>query len=245
MFQLNVPRYTFAIQVLVVNVKILVVEDDLTLADFIVKGLRQAGYTVDVSHDGKEALLLSVGEHYDLVVLDRMLPSVDGLTILRTLRASVNAVPVLVLSALDEVDQRVEGLAAGADDYLTKPFAFKELLARVQVLLRRPSQTPGDQAILETAQIRVDLRKQKVWVENKEVSFQPREFRLLEYLMRHQGQLVSRTMLLENVWDYHFDPQTNVVDVHISRLRQKLQTQNGKSLIRTVRGAGYVFESID
>jgi two-component system OmpR family response regulator len=171
-----------------------------------------------------------------------MLPSIDGMTILRTLRASSDKVPVLILSALDEVDQRVEGLAAGADDYLTKPFAFKELLARVEVLLRRETSKTEELALIEIANVRLDLRMQKVWVNEREVAFQSRELRLLEYLMRHEGQLVSRTMLLENVWDYHFDPQTNVVDVHISRLRQKLDTSGKPSLIRTVRGSGYVFE---
>ncbi len=223
--------------------KILVIEDDLTLAEFVVKGLKEVGYTVDVSHNGKEALLMSVTEHYDLVILDRMLPQVDGLTILRTLRASNNQTPVLILSALAEVDQRVEGLAAGADDYLTKPFAFKELHARVQALLRRPVPSSSTSTTLECAYVRIDLSKQKAWVEGEEVGFQPREFRLLEYLMRHEGQLVSRTMLLESVWDYHFDPQTNIVDVHISRLRQKLDKGHSTSLIKTVRGAGYVFEA--
>jgi two-component system OmpR family response regulator len=224
-------------------VKVLVVEDDSTLADFVSKGLKEAGYTVDVSNDGKEALVQSATEHYDLIVLDRMLPNVDGLTILRTLRASANLTPVIVLSALSEVDQRVEGLTAGADDYLTKPFSFKELLARVQVLLRRPQGLQSTATVLEIANVRVDISKQKVWVAGLEVNFQPREFRLLEYLMRHEGQLVSRTMLLESVWEYHFDPQTNIVDVHISRLRQKLDKDRTGSLIKTVRGAGYVFET--
>ncbi|WP_196160439.1 response regulator transcription factor [Reinekea sp. G2M2-21] len=223
--------------------KILVVEDDPTLAAFICKGMQEAGYTVDQVQDGKEALMISATENYDLLILDRMLPNVDGLTILRTLRASNNVTPVLVLSALSEVDQRVEGLTAGADDYLTKPFSFKELLARTQALLRRPKFSQNASTILECAQVKIDLSKQKVWVDGEEISFQPREFRLLEYLMRHEGQLVSRTMLLESVWDYHFDPQTNIVDVHISRLRQKLDKGRSVSLIKTIRGAGYVFEA--
>ena len=223
--------------------KILVVEDDPTLAAFICKGMQEAGYTVDQVQDGKEALMISATENYDLLILDRMLPNVDGLTILRTLRASNNATPVLILSALSEVDQRVEGLTAGADDYLTKPFSFKELLARTQALLRRPKFSQNASTILECAQVKIDLSKQKVWVDGEEISFQPREFRLLEYLMRHEGQLVSRTMLLESVWDYHFDPQTNIVDVHISRLRQKLDKGRSVSLIKTIRGAGYVFEA--
>ncbi len=223
--------------------KILVVEDDPTLAAFICKGMQEAGYTVDQVQDGKEALMISATENYDLLILDRMLPNVDGLTILRTLRASNNVTPVLILSALSEVDQRVEGLTAGADDYLTKPFSFKELLARTQALLRRPKFSQNASTILECAQVKIDLSKQKVWVDGEEISFQPREFRLLEYLMRHEGQLVSRTMLLESVWDYHFDPQTNIVDVHISRLRQKLDKGRSVSLIKTIRGAGYVFEA--
>lgn len=225
-----------------VQLKILVVEDDATLADFISKGLNEAGYQVEVIQDGKQALLRSATQSYDLIVLDRMLPQLDGLTILRTLRASQNQTPVLILSALSEVDQRVEGLTAGADDYLTKPFSFKELLARVQALLRRPVSSTLSATLLEVGPVRLDLSKQKAWVNGDEIGFQPREFRLLEYLMRHSGQLVSRTMLLENVWEYHFDPQTNIVDVHISRLRQKLDKDRAVSMIKTVRGAGYVFE---
>ena len=223
--------------------KILVVEDDLTLADFIAKGLAEEGFNVELDADGRDALYLVASEAFDLIILDRMLPNVDGLTILRTLRASNSSTPVLILSALSDVDQRVEGLSAGADDYLTKPFAFKELLARVQVLLKRNSGQIQPVSVLQIANIRLDLSKQKVWVDDDEVSLQPRELRLLEYLMRHEGQVVSRTMLLENVWDYHFDPQTNVIDVHISRLRQKLDIKHAGSLIRTVRGSGYVFES--
>lgn len=220
--------------------KLLVVEDDPTLADFIAKGLRQAGFVVDLCVDGKDALFRVATESYDLMIMDRMLPQVDGLTIIRTLRASANQTPVLILSALDDVDQRVEGLAAGADDYLTKPFAFKELLARVQALLRRQAPVNGLGTQLQVADVLLDLAKQKVWVDGLAVAMQPREIRLLEYLMRHEGQLISRTMLLENVWEYHFDPQTNIVDVHISRLRQKLDKNRAGSLIQTVRGAGYV-----
>lgn len=220
--------------------KLLVVEDDPTLADFIAKGLRQAGFVVDLCVDGKDALFRVATESYDLMIMDRMLPQVDGLTIIRTLRASANQTPVLILSALDDVDQRVEGLAAGADDYLTKLFAFKELLARVQALLRRQAPVNGSGTQLQVADVLLDLAKQKVWVDGLAVAMQPREIRLLEYLMRHEGQLISRTMLLENVWEYHFDPQTNIVDVHISRLRQKLDKNRAGSLIQTVRGAGYV-----
>lgn len=223
--------------------KILVIEDDPTLSEFISKGLKEEGFNVESVADGRDALFIVASTPFDLIILDRMLPNVDGLTILRTLRAASTDTPVLILSALSDVDQRVEGLAAGADDYLTKPFAFKELLARVQVLLKRQSNTMQAVSVLQVNSVRLDLSKQKVWVDTNEVSLQPREFRLLEYLMRHEGQVVSRTMLLENVWDYHFDPQTNVIDVHISRLRQKLDSESGSSFIRTVRGAGYVFES--
>ncbi|WP_428240439.1 response regulator transcription factor [Gynuella sp.] len=223
--------------------KILVVEDDKILSDFIGKGLREAGFLVEQCTDGKEGLFILASESFDLIIMDRMLPNVDGLTIIRTIRASGNMTPVLILSALDEVDQRVDGLSAGADDYLTKPFSFKELLARVQALLRRQNQTNTDTTVLQVADIKLDLSRQKVWLGDALINMQPREFRLLEYLMRHEGQLVSRTMLLENVWEYHFDPQTNIVDVHISRLRQKLDKNRSISCIRTVRGAGYVLEA--
>lgn len=223
--------------------KILLIEDDKTLLQHVQQGLQQAGYNVDTCSDGKDGLFMAASEIFDLLIVDRMLPKVDGLTIIRTLRASKNATPVLILSALDEVDQRVEGLAAGGDDYLTKPFAFKELLARVQALLRRAQQPLESVAELRAQDVRLDLIRQKVWVGDTSVSMQPREFRLLEYLMRHQGEVVSRTMLLENVWEYHFDPQTNIIDVHISRLRQKLDASRDKSLITTMRGVGYVLES--
>ena len=223
--------------------KILIIEDDKILLQHIKQGLTQAGYSVDVSADGKEGLFMAASESYDLLIVDRMLPHIDGLTIIRTLRASHTETAVLMLSALDEVDQRVEGLSAGGDDYLTKPFAFKELLARVQALLRRAQQPLESVPELRAQNVRLDLIKQKVWVGDTAVSMQPREFRLLEYLMRHQGEVVSRTMLLENVWEYHFDPQTNIIDVHISRLRQKLDTNREKSLITTMRGVGYVLET--
>lgn len=223
--------------------KILVIEDDKTLLQHIKQGLTQAGYSVDVCADGKEGLFMAASETYDLLIVDRMLPHIDGLTIIRTLRASHTDTAVLILSALDEVDQRVEGLSAGGDDYLTKPFAFKELLARVKALLRRAQQPLESVPELRAQNVRLDLIKQRVWVGDKAVSMQPREFRLLEYLMRHQGEVVSRTMLLENVWEYHFDPQTNIIDVHISRLRQKLDIDREKSLITTMRGVGYVLET--
>ncbi|MFY0663866.1 MAG: response regulator transcription factor [Natronospirillum sp.] len=223
--------------------KILVIEDDQQLKQFVCQGLEQAGYVVDSCDNGKDGLMLAVSETHDLIIVDRMLPGVDGLTIVRTLRASNLATPVLVLSALGEVEQRVEGLRAGSDDYLAKPFAFEELQARVEALLRRGQQSAEPVTAIELGDLRLDLRTRQAFRAGQKIHLQQREFRLLEYLMRHAGQVVTRTMLLENVWDYHFDPQTNVIDVHISRLRQKIDLGQDTSLIQTVRGAGYVFQS--
>ncbi len=224
--------------------RILVIEDDTTVAAHVAKGLREAGHAVDVVHDGKDGLYQSAAEPYELLVVDRMLPGVDGLTIIRTLRASDNAVPVLILSALGEVDDRVKGLRAGGDDYLVKPFAFAELLARVDALARRRSAAgsgaEGTPTRLEAGDISMDLLSRTVERAGRPIDLQPREFRLLEVLMRNAGQVVTRTMLLESVWDYHFDPQTNVIDVHISRLRRKLDSDSDRPFLETVRGAGYV-----
>ncbi|MGE0857744.1 MAG: response regulator transcription factor [Gammaproteobacteria bacterium] len=217
---------------------LLVVEDDRDTREFIQNGLLQAGHTVDVAADGRSGLLLATTEQFDLVVLDRMLPQVDGLTVLRTLRASGNRVPVLLLSALGEVDQRVGGLRAGADDYLVKPFAFSELEARIEALARR-SVPDGPVTVLKVGDLEMDLMARVVKRGGAEIELQPREFRLLEFLMRHAGQVVTRTMLLEHVWDYHFDPQTNVIDVHVSRLRAKVDRGFEQPLLHTVRGAGY------
>ncbi|HQX25625.1 MAG TPA: response regulator transcription factor [Pseudomonadota bacterium] len=219
--------------------RILVVEDDANVAGFVAKGLREAGHVVDVADNGKDGLFLATTEAYDALVLDRMLPQVDGLTVLRTLRASGSAVPVLLLSALGDVDDRVQGLRAGGDDYLTKPFAFVELLARIEVLARRPRAGAAPETVLRVADLELDLLARSVRRAGHAIELQPREFRLLEYLMRHAGQVVTRTMLLEAVWDYHFDPQTNVIDVHVSRLRAKLDKGHPRPLIHTVRGAGY------
>lgn len=224
--------------------KILVIEDDQQLNQFVSRGLEQAGYVVDRCDNGKDGLMLAVSEAHDLIIVDRMLPGVDGLTIIRTLRASNLTTPVLVLSALGEVEQRVEGLRAGSDDYLAKPFAFEELQARVEALLRRGQQSVEPVTIIELGDLRLDLRTRQAFRGGQKIHLQQREFRLLEYLMRHAGQVVTRTMLLENVWDYHFDPQTNVIDVHISRLRQKIDLGQDTSLIQTVRGAGYVFQTV-
>ena len=225
-------------------VRILIVEDDGDVASFIKSGLEQGGYTVDHASNGKDGLFLATTESYDAMVIDRMLPGVDGLTIVRTLRASDISSPVLVLSALGEVDDRVEGLKAGSDDYLVKPFAFVELQARLEALLRRRySAIDGTATVLEVGDLKMDLLRRQVERAGVSIELQPREFQLLEYLMRHAGQVVTRTMLLEAVWGYHFDPQTNVIDVHMSRLRSKIDKNFGQSLLHTVRGAGYRLEA--
>jgi len=221
--------------------RILVIEDDSSVLDYISRGLRESGFTVDQAGDGKEGLFRASSEKYDAMVVDRMLPGVDGLTIIKTLRGADNNTPALILSALGEVDDRVKGLKAGGDDYLVKPFAFAELLARIEALLRR-KESSAAQTRLRVADLEMDLLSHKVTRAGKSLNLQPREFRLLEYLMKHAGQVVTRTMLLENVWDYHFDPQTNVIDVHISRLRQKLDKEFDKPLLKTVRGAGYMLD---
>ena len=222
--------------------KILLIEDDAQVRDYVVKGLQESNHTIDVAEEGKDGLFLATTEKYDLLIVDRMLPNVDGLTILKTIRGSDNHVPVLILSALGEVDDRVKGLRAGGDDYLVKPFAFSELLARVEVLGRRSRQTPTNQVTsFSVNNLKIELLTRKVIFDNSPIDLQTREFNLLEYLLRHKGQIVTRTMLLEAVWDYHFDPQTNVIDVHISRLRKKIGDREGK-LIKTVRGAGYIIE---
>jgi two-component system OmpR family response regulator len=219
---------------------ILVIEDDKDVSAHLTKGLKEAGHVVDTVGDGRDGLYQAAAESYDLLIVDRMLPHVDGLTIVRTLRASDNTTPVLFLSALGEVDDRVKGLRAGGDDYLVKPFAFAELLARIDALTRRTGLDGGEQTKLRCADVEMDLLSRKVTRAGQTIDLQPREFRLLEYLLRHAGQVVTRTMLLENVWDYHFDPQTNVVDVHISRLRRKMDEGFDTSFLETVRGAGYV-----
>ncbi len=220
--------------------RILLVEDDAHTAAFIAKGLREEGHAVDHAEDGKQGLFLASTEPFDGIVLDRMLPALDGLTLLRTLRGAGSRVPILLLTALGETDHRVEGLRAGADDYLVKPFAFAELSARLDGIVRR---TRGDDARtptrLQCGGLVLDLLAREARREERRIELQPREFRLLEYLMRHAGQVVTRTMLLEAVWDYHFDPQTNVIDVHISRLRQKIDHGFETPLLHTVRGAGY------
>ena len=222
--------------------RILVVEDDKDVAGFVVRGLKEAGHTVEHADNGRDGLFMAVSEKFDAVILDRMLPGgIDGIKILETLRSQQNITPVLILSALADVNERVKGLKAGGDDYLTKPFAFAELLARVEALARR-GKTEGPATKLTVEDLEMDLLSRQVKRGGQKIDLQPREFRLLEYLMRHAGQVVTRTMLLEGVWDYHFDPQTNVIDVHVSRLRQKVDKPFPQPLIHTVRNAGYMLQ---
>jgi two-component system OmpR family response regulator len=217
-----------------------VVEDDKDVAGFVVKGLREAGHVVEHAANGRDGLFMGASEAFDAIVLDRMLPGgVDGLRLLETLRSQGNNTPVLFLSAMAQVDDRVRGLKAGGDDYLTKPFAFAELLARVEAMARR-GKGEGPVTKLVVADLEMDLLSRGVKRAGQKIDLQPREFRLLEYLMRHASQVVTRTMLLEGVWDYHFDPQTNVIDVHVSRLRQKVDKPFSTPLIHTVRNAGYM-----
>jgi two-component system OmpR family response regulator len=220
------------------RMKLLVIEDDREAAAYIAKGLSESGYVVDCAADGREGLFMATSGAYDALIVDRMLPQMDGLALIAALRSAEIRTPVLILSALGAVDDRVKGLRAGGDDYLTKPFAFAELLARLEALLRRG--TGGTATTkLKVGDLEMDLLARTVTRGSRELDLLPREFRLLEFLMRHAGQVVTRTMLLENVWDYHFDPQTNVIDVHISRLRQKIDKGFAKPLLHTVRGAGY------
>ncbi len=224
--------------------KVLVIEDDAETASYIAKGLGEAGMVVDLATDGREGLIKAIGEDYDVAVVDRMLPGLDGLAIVETLRNAGRDTPVLFLSARGEVRDRVRGLRAGGDDYLTKPFAFSELLARIEALARRRGGM-GPETTLRVGDLEMDLLARRVTRQGRPIELQAREFRLLEHLMRHAGQVVTRTMLLEQVWDYQFDPQTNVIDVHISRLRQKVDRDFDRPLIETVRGAGYRLHAPD
>lgn len=224
--------------------RILIIEDDSETATYVSKGLSENGYTTDVANSGKDGLVRAVSEDYDLAIVDRMLPELDGLSIVETLRKADKDTPIIFLSALGGVKDRVKGLRSGGDDYLVKPFAFSELLARVEALLRRPASRTVETS-LRVADLEMDLLARRVARAGQAIELQPREFRLLEYLMRHAGQVVTRTMLLENVWDYLFDPQTNVIDVHVSRLRQKIDKNFEPALLHTVRGAGYSLRSPD
>lgn len=224
--------------------KILIIEDDAQTRDYVAAGLKEASHTVDVAKDGYEGLFLAQEASYGLLIVDRMLPGMDGLSLVKKLRSAGSSVPVLFLTTMCGIDDRVEGLNAGADDYLVKPFAFSELEARVNALLRRPRETI-EQKFLQVSGLEIDLMKRLVTRDGQCVDLQPTEFRLLEYLVRHAGQVVTRTMLLENVWDFHFDPKTNIVETHISRLRSKLNVGDKPDLIQTIRGAGYmVYETL-
>lgn len=218
--------------------KILVIEDDRETADYVAQGLSEAGHGLTVASEGRDGLIRAAGESWDLIIVDRMLPGMDGLAIVKTLRAGGIETPVLFLTTLGGIDDRVSGLNAGGDDYLVKPFAYAELAARVAALGRRPRAQAAATAF-RVADLEIDLLSRVVRRNGQELLVQPREFRLLEYLMRHAGQVVTRTMLLENVWDFHFDPRTNIVETHISRLRGKVDKGYRDELIHTVRGAGY------
>ncbi len=224
---------------------LLLIEDDQEAAQFLLKGLRESGYAVDHSADGRDGLSRAVDGRYDLIVTDRMLPHMDGLALVRFLREQGVRTPVLLLSALGTVDDRVQGLKAGGDDYLTKPFAFSELLARIEALLRRSGSADSAPTRLKVADLEMDLLSRRVTRGGREIELTAREFKLLEFLLSHAGQVVTRTMLLERVWDLHFDPQTNLIDVHMSRLRQAVDRGFAKPLIHTVRGTGYVIRDED
>lgn len=223
--------------------KILVAEDDAETAQYVASGLRELGHVVDLTGNGREAFMMAGSEPYDVLVLDRMLPGMDGLAIIRGLRAMQDMTPALFLTALDGVSDRVDGLEAGGDDYLVKPFAFSELAARVMALGRRPRQTAAVQTELAASGIIMDLLARTVTRDGLAITLPPQEFRLLEFLMAHAGQIVTRTMLLEGVWGFHFDPATSIVETHISRLRAKLDEGFEGSAIRTVRGAGYIIDA--
>jgi two-component system OmpR family response regulator len=223
--------------------KLLLIEDDREVARFVAKGLKESGHVVEHAENGRDGLFIAASEPFDALVVDRMLPGgTDGLAIVEALRRTGNRTPVLILSALGDVNERVRGLKAGGDDYLTKPFAFAELLARVEALGRRGA-PPQVDTVLRVGDLELDRLARTVKRATTPIELQPREFRLLEFLMIHAGQVVTRTMLLESVWDYHFDPQTNVIDVHVSRLRQKIDKGFAKPLLHTVRNAGYVLRA--
>ena len=220
--------------------RLLIVEDDAEAAAYLTKAFREVGHVADHAADGLQGYAMAEGGGYDVLVVDRMLPRLDGLSLIRSLREQKDETPALILSALAQVDDRVKGLRAGGDDYLPKPYAFSELLARVEVLARRRGAPAAEPTTYRVGELVLDRLAHRVTREGQEIALQPREFRLLEYLMKHAGQVVTRTMLLENVWDYHFDPQTNVIDVHVSRLRAKVDKGFEQPMIHTIRGAGYM-----
>lgn len=222
--------------------KILLIEDDRDAANYLINALDEAGHVCHHASDGETGYAMASSMDYDMLIVDRMLPRRDGLSIIESLRAEGNDTPALILSALGEVDDRVTGLRSGGDDYLTKPYAFSELLARIEVLARRSSPTEAATGY-SVGDLSLDRLSRNVERGGEKILLQPREFRLLEYLMKHAGQVVTRTMLLENVWDYHFDPQTNVIDVHMSRLRTKIDKGRKTPLLHTIRGAGYMIRA--
>jgi len=223
--------------------RILVIEDDREATSWLVKGLSESGHVADLAGDGEEGLGLALDGSYDALIVDRMLPRLDGLSVIRKVREAGLATPVLILSALGDVDERVKGLRAGGDDYLAKPYSFLELLARVEGLGRRVAGAPQETR-LKAADLEIDLLTRTVTRQGKPIALQPREFKLLEYLVRNAGHVVTRTMLLEHVWDYHFDPQTNVIDVHVSRLRAKIDRGFEEPILQTVRGSGYMVRAV-
>ncbi|MGF1761836.1 winged helix-turn-helix domain-containing protein [Aliivibrio kagoshimensis] len=220
--------------------RILIVEDDSTTRQYLIKALREQGYEVDHADNGQDGLFLALEHDYQLIVLDRMLPKLDGLSVLSTLRNASKQTPVLILSALDSVTERVKGLREGGDDYMIKPFALSELLIRIEILINRKSnQSEPQTSMLQIADLKMDLLSHRVFRGETELKLQPKEFKLLRYLMEHAGQVVSRSLLFESVWEYHFDPQTNVIDVHVARLRKKVELDGHAPLLETVRGVGY------
>ena len=222
--------------------RILIVEDDTTVASFLTRRLGDDGHEVDHAADGREGLRLASANNYEVMIVDRMLPELDGLKVVQSIRENGNKTPILILSALGEIDDKVYGLKIGGDDYLVKPFAYSELMARIESLVRRFS-SQDEPTSFKIADLKMDLLSREVSRGGQKINLKPREFLLLEYLARHAGQTLTRTMLLEAVWDYHFDPQTNVIDVHISRLRQKVDRGFSQPLIHTIRGKGYVFRA--
>ncbi|SFE94483.1 response regulator transcription factor [Aureimonas phyllosphaerae] len=226
------------------HMRILIIEDDREAASYLIKALKESGHVPDHAADGETGLHMALTQAYDVLVVDRMLPHRDGLSVVSSLREKGNETPILILSAMGQVDDRVTGLRAGGDDYLPKPYAFSELLARIEILGRRRG-AKDVETVYRVGDLELDRLSHEVRRGGKPITLQPREFRLLEYLMKHAGQVVTRTMLLENVWDYHFDPQTNVIDVHISRLRSKIEREFGEPLLHTVRGSGYIIRAGD
>lgn len=220
--------------------KILIIEDDATTREFVSKGLTEHGYIVDQAEDGKKGLMMALSSEYQLIILDRMLPYLDGMKVLAAIKAAEEQLPVLILSAMDSVTDRVDGLQAGSDDYLIKPFALAELIARVDIIINRTQRPVSNHHILNYHCLEVDLKAHKATCNKKEISLQPKEFQLIQYFIEHSEQVVSRMRLFENIWSYHFDPRTNVIDVHVANLRRKLEDAGCTGLLHTVRGVGYV-----